>query len=78
MPSRTPRLVWDDPLHLIRFDRIEEGEERWHALGSAAGLVTLIVWHSYPDEEDQDRIRVIGARKATRHERRAYEQEIDR
>ena len=70
-------LVWNDPLHLIRFDRIEAGEERWHALGSAGGVVLLVVWHSYPDDEDEDRIRIIGARKATPRERKAYEQESD-
>ena len=70
-------LVWDDPHHLIRFDRFEEGEERWHALGLAGGVVLLVVWHSFPDEADQDRIRIIGARKATPRERKAYEQESD-
>jgi uncharacterized DUF497 family protein len=68
-------LVWDDPLHLLRFDRIQEGEERWHALGSAGGLVVLLVVHAYPDPEDDDRVRIISARKATAHERRRYEQE---
>jgi len=68
-------LVWDDPLHLVRFDRYEEGEERWHVLGMAGGVVLLVVWHSYPDPEDEEQVRIIGARKATPHEWRAYEQE---
>jgi uncharacterized protein (DUF4415 family) len=28
-----------DPTHLVRFDRVESGEERWHALGMAEGIV---------------------------------------
>ena len=65
-------LVWSDPCLLVRFDRIEEGEERWHALGMAAGVVLLLVVHTYlgPDE---DHIRIVSARKATKHERKAYE-----
>lgn len=50
--------------------RFEDGEERWHALGLAGGTVVLLVVHTYPKD---DRIRIIGARRATRKERRAYE-----
>lgn len=64
---------WRDPLHLARLDRYEGGEERWLALGSANGVVLLVVWYTSIDEQD-DRIRIIGARKATHGERRAYEQ----
>ena len=65
-------LVWSDPLHLTRFDRSEYGEERWHALGLAAGIVLLFVVHTYPGEGDEV-IRVVSARRATKGERRAYE-----
>ena len=57
---------------VLRFDRIEGGEERWHALGMAADIVLLLVVHTYPAEDD-DIIRIVSARKATRHERRSYE-----
>jgi hypothetical protein len=63
-------LVWADPLHLMKFDRIEAGEERWHAIGVAGGTVLLLVVHTTPDD---DRVRIIGARRATSKERRAYE-----
>jgi uncharacterized DUF497 family protein len=65
-------LVWDDPHHLLRFDRIEAGEERWHVLGIAAGIVLLLVVHTYPGGDD-DRVRIVSARRATKSERRAYE-----
>ncbi|HET6308422.1 MAG TPA: BrnT family toxin [Rhodopila sp.] len=64
-------LVWDDPMHLVRFDRYQHGEERWHALGMAAGILLLLVVRTYPD--DDDRVRIVGLRRATRAERRAYE-----
>ena len=65
-------LVWSDPRHLIRFDRFEGGEERWHALGLVDGIVLLLVVHTFPDE-DEARIRIVSARRATRSERKAYE-----
>jgi len=71
----TAERVWDDPLHVIVPDRFEDGEERWQAIGMVGAVVLLIVVHTYPDLEDEDRVRIIGARKATRHERRLYEQE---
>jgi uncharacterized DUF497 family protein len=38
-------------------------------------VVVLVVVHSYPDASDEDRIRIISARKATKQERHRYEQE---
>ncbi len=59
-------------MHLVRFDRNEDGEERWHALGLAAGVVLLIVVHTYPDGDDEV-IRLVSARRATKRERKVYE-----
>jgi uncharacterized DUF497 family protein len=67
--------VWDDPLHIIVPDRIEAGEQRWHAVGLVGGMVVLLVVHSYPDPDNDERVTIIGARKATPGERRRYEQE---
>jgi len=68
------RLVWDDPNHILQLERHERGEERWQIIGYAYGVVVLVVWHTYPDASDNRRVRIIGARKAERRERRAYEQ----
>jgi len=65
-------LVWSDPLMLLRFDRFEDNEERWHAPGMAAGIVLLLIVHTYPGEDDKT-IRIVSARKATRNERKVYE-----
>jgi uncharacterized DUF497 family protein len=67
--------VWDDRLHVILPDRFEDGEQRWHAIGMVGPVALLLVVHTYPNSEDEARARIIGARKATRHERRLYEQE---
>lgn len=66
--------VWDDPLHVILPDRVEDHEQRWHAIGAVAAEMLLVVVHAYRSD-DGLRIRIIGARKATRRERRRYEEE---
>ncbi|MBM3764577.1 MAG: BrnT family toxin [Acidobacteria bacterium] len=68
-------LVFADPHVMLREDRIDEtGERRWHALGLAAGLEPiLLVVHVYREENDGEEIvRIISARKARKSERRAY------
>ena len=66
--------VFADPMHAVVFDRFENGEERWHCIGTVAGgFRVLLVVHCYPDPDDPDLIRVIGLRQATAHERRRYE-----
>jgi uncharacterized DUF497 family protein len=54
--------VWDDPLHVVLFDRFEDGEHRWHAVGLVGEVVLLVVVHTYPDADDEERVRIIGAR----------------
>lgn len=64
--------VWDDPRHLIVFDRVEDGEERWHAIGLVRGVVILTVVHAHLPDHD-DAVRIISARKATPVEREQYD-----
>lgn len=70
----TAQHVFDDPLHLSRQDRIENGELRWQTLGSVGGILVLLVAHTFTDLEGEETIRIISARKADRTERRIYEQ----
>ena len=65
--------IFDDPLAVYLFDRIVDGEERWHALGKIDDLPLLIVVHTYRDTNGEEIIRIISARKASSHERRQYE-----
>ena len=69
------QLVFDDPLHLTRQDRIENGEQRWQTIGLAGGVVLLLVAHTwYEEDTGEEHIRIISARRATKLERSIYEQ----
>jgi uncharacterized DUF497 family protein len=68
------RQVFDDPLHLSIQDRAENGEERWQTLGIVGGVVVLLVAHTWREDGGQDVVRMISARKATKQERRRYEE----
>jgi uncharacterized DUF497 family protein len=72
----TAALVFGDPLALSRPDRLSS-DERWHTAG-VIGQVTVLVVHTWPeadpDNEGEEIGRIISARKATAHERKAYEE----
>jgi uncharacterized protein len=51
---------------------VEEREERWRTLGTAAGAVVLLVVHTYREEGLEEHLRKISARKATPRERKIY------
>lgn len=70
----TAVLVFEDPHALSIQDQIVEGELRWQTLGMVGGVVVLLVAHTYKDEDGEEVIRVISARKATPRERMIYEQ----
>lgn len=72
VPFSLAQEVWDDPFCVISYDRFESGEHRYHAVG-LAGQYLLLVVHAYPDDDDDLTVRLISARKATRHERLQYE-----
>lgn len=69
------REVWDDPLHVVLPDRVVDGEQRWHEIGAVGAATVLVAVHAYPVPDDEDRIRIIGARRATAHERKRYEED---
>jgi uncharacterized DUF497 family protein len=69
----TAQRVFDDSLQLSRLDYEENEEERWQTIGLIEGEVVLVVAHTYRQQGDDEIIRIISARKATRHERRHYE-----
>ncbi len=67
-------LVFDDPRHITRQDRIENGEPRWQTLGLVGGMVVLLVAHTvYEEATGKETIRIISARRATKLERKLYE-----
>ena len=69
----TAREVFDDPLHISVPERVEDGEQRWLTFGTVAGLVLVAVVHTYRDDDEVEVVRIISARRATRRERRNYE-----
>ena len=72
----TARLVFDDPFCLTFVERVSGGEERWHAIGAIENIMVLVVVHTYREEHSHEVIRIISARRATRHERKLYAQAI--
>lgn len=69
----TAARVFLDPLHISRQDRIIEGEERWQTIGRVNDVLVILVAYTVIDEEEEI-IRIISARKATRQERIEYEE----
>jgi uncharacterized DUF497 family protein len=70
----TAQLVFEDPCIRIQEDRVVTGEERWQALGLIGGIIVVLVVHTYREEDGEEVIRIISARKAATPERRAYDE----
>ena len=60
------KLVFDDPLHLSVPDRHEHGEERWFTIGLVGSNALVVVVHTYVEQNGEEIVRIISARKATR------------
>ena len=69
----TAVLVFDDPYAITQRD-VAEDEERWITVGAIGPGSILLVVHTFYEELDEEVIRVISARAAESHERRAYEE----
>lgn len=64
--------VFNHPL-LTALDQPEDyGEDRWFAMGWIANIVGIVVYV----ERVEDVVRIISARKATRHEVRHFKQRV--
>jgi len=68
----TATLVFDDPFCVTFIERESCGEERWHAIGSIENIIVIVVVHTYREDGLDEVIRIISARRATRHERKLY------
>jgi len=69
----TASLAFDDPLHLLIPDVVVDGEQRWQLIGMASDVALLVVIHTCRDEDGDELVRIISARKAEPYERRGYE-----
>jgi uncharacterized protein len=72
---QTAVLVFADPNALVVQDRMENGEERWQAIGVVEGRFMLVVAHTVREQDHLEVIRIISARRANREEKRRYEEE---
>ena len=68
----TAKLVFDDPHQLTVPDPCE-AEQRWITMGVLKGMIVLLVVHTVKEADEDEEIRIISARKATRHERKSYD-----
>ncbi len=67
--------VFEDPFHISKLDhRFDYFEERWITLGSTSKDKILVVANMFFDENGEEIIRIISARKANQKERKFYEQ----
>lgn len=64
--------IFNHPLLTAWDDREGYGEDRWIAIGWIHALIGVVVY----TERHGDVIRIISARKATRQERKRYEQNL--
>jgi len=67
--------VFLDPMHISKLDhRFDYFEERWISLGQTNKDKILVVANMFFDENGEEIIRIISARKANQKERIFYEQ----
>ena len=67
------RTVFDDPLGRLFLDNSTD-DERYVIVGLGTHSGPIVVIHEY--SECESRIRIISARKATRHEKEFYEKRV--
>src|SRR5713101_3351069 len=70
----TAVLVFDDPCAITQRDSAFDQEERWITVGAIGPRSILLVVHTYRETHGEEVIRIISARAAESHERRAYEE----
>lgn len=67
-------LVFRDAFAVMEQDRVVGEEVRWQTLGWPGGNLLLLVAHTVRNEGEDEIIRIISARKATRKERIRYDE----
>jgi uncharacterized DUF497 family protein len=69
--------VFRDPQVIIEKENIAEGEQRWKAVGMADSVICLLVVHTFEAQGgDDETIRLISVRRASRKERKQYEDQV--
>jgi uncharacterized DUF497 family protein len=65
--------VFADPFALNKYDdKHSKNEDRWIMLGKSQNETVLVVVHTFRDNDGDELVRIISARKATKKEKIAY------
>jgi len=65
--------VFTDKYMLTLYDaEHSENEDRWITIGQTTGSKLLVVNHTYRKIKGKEAVRIISARKATKHEEKQY------
>jgi hypothetical protein len=64
--------VFEDPRAVSYVERVVDGEERWHTIGSAGAIAILLIVHTVEEQNGEENVRIISARKAAPGERALY------
>jgi uncharacterized protein len=68
-------LVFDDPFHLSRLERVDKDEMRRETIGMSGGVLLLLVARTCEEAmTGEAHIRIISAGRATKFEGRIYEE----
>ena len=70
----TALLVFEDPYALTQQDSSFDDAERWITVGAIGPGAILLVVHTFCESRKEEVIRIISARAAQSHERKAYEE----
>jgi len=71
--------VFADKFSLSMFDDEHSyQEDRWIILGKSNNETLLLVVHTFKNDEDEETVRIISARKATKNEEKTYKQRSKR
>lgn len=60
--------------HMLSFydEEHSDDEDRWITMGQSLSGRILVVIHTFRKSKDKESIRIISARKATKHEEKQY------
>jgi len=72
----TASRIFADPGSHSRIERVVGDETRWQTVGMV-GDQLLLVAHTWEEHNGEETIRIISARKASKHEGRRYFQQAD-
>lgn len=72
VPMQAGAAVFDDPRYLLEENRFARGEQRFIAIGMVRAILLTVLF----SEPDEDMIRLISVRRATKTERRVYENQL--